>query len=415
MFIGILTAIIVSGCIQGLLVLGFVRCLRNWRKPLLPDAECPHATVILCLRGGDPFLIRCLEGIKNLEYPNFDVLLVVDSRSDPCLATLEPFLSQGWDNASILYLENRLTTCSLKCSSLVTAIEQARPETKLIASIDADTVPHKTWLRELATALQDEKVGAATGNRWYMPDNATKGAWIRHVWNAAAVVQMYWYGIGWGGTLAVKMDAIRDAKLIDKWSHAFCEDTMMKQQLEAIGLRIAFVPSLMMINRETCTVPGFYSWVKRQLLNARLYHPLWWAVVAHGISSVLLLLLGWIYAGVCLASQRWIEGFSLIATFVLFHIYLCVLIPFMEKSVCAIAKARGEPDHWLGKTSAWQLCVAVWQTQWVYTAALWQCLFMKRVEWRGIEYEVRAPYDLVMKEYRPFEAASKQPDNAESL
>lgn len=415
MFVGLLIAIFVSAIAQGILVLGFVMQLRNWRQPLLADSDCPHAAVILCLRGGDPFLARTIAGIKSLDYPNYDVLFVVDSRTDPCLSTLEPFLSQGWSNASIIYLDDRLTTCSLKCSSLLTAIRHARIETNFIASIDADTVPHVTWLRELATALQGTNVGAATGNRWYMPDRATKGARIRHVWNAAAIVQMYWYGIAWGGTLAIKMDTIRQANLLDKWSHSLCEDTMLKRQLGKIGLRVAFVPGLMMINRESCSLGGFYSWVKRQLLTARLYHPLWLAVVGHGISSALLLLTGWGYVAICLLSQRWNEGLSLLATLVVFHAYLCVLIPMMERPVSAIARARGEADDWAGNTNVWQLCLAVWETQWIYTAALCECLFMKRVEWRGVEYDVRAPFDLELRKYSPFEATKEQPENMESL
>ena len=44
---------------------------------------------------------------------------------------------------------------------------------------------------------------------------------------------------------------------------------MLKTQLGAIGQRVAFVPSLMMVNREDCSMGVFFRWVKRQLLTAR--------------------------------------------------------------------------------------------------------------------------------------------------
>ena len=115
---------------------------------------------------------------------------------------------------------------------------------------------------------------------------------IRHVWNGAAIVQMFWYDIAWGGTLAVKWDTIRRANLLDRWSHALCEDTMLCRELKSISQRIAFVPACMMINLEDCTLESFMPWVKRQLLTARLYHPKWFAVVGHGVTSAGLLLWG---------------------------------------------------------------------------------------------------------------------------
>ena len=90
----------------------------------------------------------------------------------------------------------------------------------------ADTIPHRTWLRELAAALADEQVGAATGNRWYMPQQPTWGSLVRLFWNAAAIVQMWFYGIAWGGTLAVKTKVFRESDLLERWGNAFCEDTM---------------------------------------------------------------------------------------------------------------------------------------------------------------------------------------------
>ena len=60
---------------------------------------------------------------------------------------------------------------------------------EFIAQLDADTIPHRSWLRELAAALEGEHVGAASGNRWYMPTEPDCGSIVRYLWNAGAVVQ----------------------------------------------------------------------------------------------------------------------------------------------------------------------------------------------------------------------------------
>ncbi len=158
---------------------------------LLADDKCPHATIILCLRGSDPFLDRCIHGLRRLDYPNYEVVLVVDSDRDPANEIIDQHLKSDWKNVNRVFLKDRLETCSLKCSSLIHGVEVADPKSEFFAFIDADTVPHQGWLRELASSLQFSDVGAVTGNRWYMPLRDSIGSYVRYVWNAAAVVQMY--------------------------------------------------------------------------------------------------------------------------------------------------------------------------------------------------------------------------------
>ncbi|MFN7874213.1 MAG: glycosyltransferase [Pirellula sp.] len=405
MLVSIVLAIfVISGLIQGLMVYGFVHRLNRWKEPLLEDSKCPRASIILCLRGSDPFLERCITGLRELDYPDFEVVLVVDSPSDPANDIVNKHLQEKWSNASRVFLENRLATCSLKCSSLLQGLSAASPASEIIALIDADTVPHKNWLRELASSLQPSDIGAVTGNRWYMPQKDSLGAWVRYVWNAAAVVQMYWYSIAWGGTVALKRTAIEQAGLQEKWGRSLCEDTMLCSQLAKVGLKVKFVPSLMMINREDCTLGGYYSWVKRQLLTARLYHPKWNAVLGHGISSAAFLIVAivllvfnvgvWLFAGHNAIDVLWL-GLGLI----LFQLYLSFLLPVMERAVSGIVESRSECSQWPGKRSYLKLCGYVFITQWIYTVALIASTLTKRVEWRGIYYRLHGPWGIEREVY----------------
>jgi cellulose synthase/poly-beta-1,6-N-acetylglucosamine synthase-like glycosyltransferase len=270
------------------LVWAFVRALRRGRKPELRQAPYPKVAAVLCLRGTDPFLGSCVEALLNQDYPDYDVRIVVDSRQDPAWEVVEEVVHRcKADNVRIIPLENHRETCSLKCSSLLQAVATLDESHEVVAQLDADTVPHPTWLKELVAPLADDRVGVATGNRWYMPETPSPGALVRYAWNAAAVVQMFCYRIPWGGTLAIKTSVFRDSDLKERWGKAFCEDTMLFEVLRKQGLKVAFVPSLMMVNREACDVPGYSSWVRRQLLTARLYHPRWLAVAGHGLMTSL--------------------------------------------------------------------------------------------------------------------------------
>lgn len=407
--------LMVSLAVQFVLAAGFVRRLKMSRGPLIDDSDAPSAVVILCLRGGDPFLEKCIDGLVAQDYPKFKACFLIDSAFDPAAEILRNALERhSFDKYEIKTLKNPLPTCSLKCSSLVQAIEDLDPSVQFVALLDADTVPHRTWLRELATALVPESIGAATGNRWYMPEQQTTGAMVRYLWNAAAVVQMYFYKIAWGGTLAIKIDSIHRAGLIDRWRASLCEDTMLRKQLATIGQSVTFVPSLMMVNREDCTLGSFIEWVQRQLLTARLYHPLWIAVVGHGVSTAILLVWGWVVALVCLLSGELNAGLALTLSLIGYRLGMLLMAPWMEAAVASSVRERGEATRWQKDLSWTRLAWLVLLTQWVYTWALVRCLFIRNVQWRGISYRVQGPWRIHMLGYRRYSAGGRE-DSMQSL
>ena len=333
---------------------------------------------------------------------------MVDNAEDPAVPILNQTIADcAFDRFRIDYLTNPLTTCSLKCSGLVQAIESLPETTKIVALLDADTIPHSLWLRELCTALEPNNVGAATGNRWYRPTKPSQGSLIRYLWNAAAIVQMYWYSIAWGGTLALKLDSIRRAGILESWRKAYCEDSMVRSALAKIGQQVVFVPSLMMINREDCTVSAYQTWVKRQLLSARLYHPFWSLVVAHGVSSAAVILWGCLLCVAAAVQGDVLGALGVFFALFSFHTFLSCLLPWMEHSVFEIVKDRGEDHTWPSKPNFMAVLWFGWLTQWVYTWALLGCLFLKRFNWRGIDYEVEGPFEIKMLGYRPYQTEPK--------
>ncbi|MCH2115089.1 MAG: glycosyltransferase family 2 protein [Pirellulales bacterium] len=397
---GLLMALVLG---QAVLVLGFSRALRKQPPPLIGDQQAPPALVILCLRGADPYLSECLDGLLGQDYPQYDIRVIIDELGDPAHDVVVAKLQTcGAQNVTIEVLADKRETCSLKCSALLQAAANASEGYEFIAQIDADTLAHTTWLRELATALVDEKVGAATGNRWYMPSRATAGSLIRYTWNAAAIVQMYWYQVAWGGTLAIKTRVLRETNVLDKWGRAFCEDTMMFGVLKEAGLRTEFVPSLMMINREDCDLGGIFHWVSRQLLTARLYHPAWPAVLGHGVvasAAPAAAIATWCYAG-------WL-GYSGAAAWAAvgligYELSLVVLLLPLELAVQKIAASRGQTSRWLSAGRMLKCLAIMPLTQLGYPVALGVACFMRTARWRGIDYSVAGPWDIKRHNYQPF-------------
>lgn len=395
-------------------MVGFVRLLRRWKPAPNEPNPAPRVAVVMCLRGADPFLRRCLDGLLTQDYPHYRVVIVVDSRDDPGWALVERARDDHPEcDVRLLPLTERRRSCSLKCSSLLQAIGGLEPGDEVVAQLDSDTEPHPTWLRELVAPLADPQVGASTGNRWYMPQDGSWGSLVRYLWNAAAVVQMYWYRIAWGGSLAVKRSVFDSTDLLERWGTALAEDTMIQSVLERGGLRLAFAPSILMINRESCDLGSFLEWVRRQLLIARLYHPAWPGVVLHAlVTSLTPLTAAVVWAAAWATGQHtaaaW-AGWGLL-------LYMAFLPPMLwplELAVRRIVRARGEkppPIRWaiVGKT-----LLAIPLTQLVYPVAVAGAVFLRRVRWRGVTYRVDGSQQIEMvEEVRPVGEANHPTANA---
>jgi cellulose synthase/poly-beta-1,6-N-acetylglucosamine synthase-like glycosyltransferase len=381
----------------------FLRMLRGRQSASPHQGSDPKVAVILCLRGEDPFLADCLRAVLNQDYPRYDVQIVVDSRNDPAWSTVERLVRETGDrNVHVEPLRDRRETCSLKCSSLVQAVSDLDESYEVVALVDSDTVPHRTWLRELVNALEDDEVGAATGNRWFMPGAFSWASLVRYLWNAEAVVQMGCFGIPWGGTLAIKREVFRKSDLLGKWSRAFCEDTMLYEVLDRLALRLAFVPSLMMVNREDCTMAGLVQWLRRQLLAARLYHPRWAFVRAHGLGTGLV----WFAAlavGVwgLVVGDRSAAAWSAVGALV-YIVILVGYLPFLESAVRRIVRGRGESTSWMRLRTVLSIVSAGVLLQLIYPVVLLSTLGLRRVRWRDVEYRVWGPFRVRLTEDGPY-------------
>ncbi len=85
---------------------------------------------------------------------------------------------------------------------------------------------------------------------------------------------MYWYKIGWGGSLAISTNFLRQSDLRQRLAHAFGEDSTICRCARAHGYGIAFSPSLVMVNRETCNVKGVFGFSRAAIIDGAFAQPL---------------------------------------------------------------------------------------------------------------------------------------------
>jgi glycosyltransferase involved in cell wall biosynthesis len=392
--------------IQARVTVSFASALgRDSKADLVPDLPFPKATIILCLRGGDPFLHDCILGLVNQNYPCFQVQIIIDSEQDPAWQVVRETLRDHPSSpVQVSPLIEKRPTCSLKCSALIQALSQLDPDCEVIALIDSDVIPHSTWLQELVRPLVGSNVGAAAGNRWFVPVWNQWGSIFRYIFNANAVAQMYLFNMPFGGSIAFKAEVLRNSELLQKWSQAIGDTPILARTVRELGLEIAFVPMLMG-NREGCEIDGFVRWIKRQILMTRLYHTRsrWWTVIGHGILIALIPALALGLLAVSLLTQDWngaAWGAGGLLTYLLGSALLLTSIEIAVRRVIQLPGQSVEPLTW---KNLGQLLIAIARLQIIYPVALLSVIFMQEVEWRGITYQIQDAWNIQLVEYFPFQ------------
>ena len=401
--------------IQITLTLIFVYYLRSNSIDLLSDNQLPKTAVILCLRGADPFLSNCLKALLEQDYPQYDLKIIVDSQEDPAWQVAGDTVTDcNATNVQISPLKIASTVCSLKCSSLIQAVSELDSSYKVVALVDADAVVHPTWLRELVTPLMHPKIGATTGNRWYLSQGTYWGTLIRYIWNISAVIQMYLYGICWGGTLAIKTQVIHETGMLERWARGLSEDTMLKGILAEYDLKVKFVPSLLILNREECTLENLMNWMKRQLLISRLYHSQWWLVVMEAVFSTLLPNLIFVLVFVNILLAKWDVSLILFTCYSIYIFSLLLITTVLEIEVRKVISYR-----WLMPNISFgtliKKLIEIPLTHWFYGYALMSSMWISKVYWRKIVYRIKSPFNIQLTKYHPYQSDNQPVDNQVSL
>lgn len=382
---------------QAVLTGWFVRLLaRTERAAPRPEAATTPAEVVLCLKGRDPQIEDVFAALAGQRHHDWRLRVVVDAVDDPAwdvareaTGRLERAGRATWTACTIEPLACRPAAGSLKCASLRQALVTLDPATRVVALVDADAVVHDRWLVTLVSACLEDGVGAVSGNRWYEPERDSVAGTVRAVWNAGAIVQMAAFGIPWGGSLAIRREAVEATGWCDLITGTLCEDTALAAPLARAGWQYRFVPAVFAVDTDdTVTLRPLTRWIARQLLTARLHHPRWPLVALHGLGTSLAL---GVAIGVALVAWRAGRGDvagTVVAAVAAYESLSIVLLAGITAAVRRVLAADGRPPRDLTAARAVWLAASVPLTQVVYAVATLLAITARSVEWRGVVYEI---------------------------
>ncbi|HWT00099.1 MAG TPA: glycosyltransferase [Pyrinomonadaceae bacterium] len=376
---------------------GGVRYLAYFRRELAKGKSSftPHASVIAPCRGLDQGLRENLAALFRQDYPSYEIIFVTDSSADPALAVIEDVRREfGARVASRVCVAGAAASGGQKVHNLRAAVAEADAESEVFVFVDSDARPRENWLRQLVAPLADEQTGAATGYRWFIPVRGGFSSTLRAVWNASiasALGGQRERNFCWGGSTAIGRATFERARVTQEWEGAASDDFAMMRALRRERLPIHFVPACLTASHEDCGPRELLEFTTRQLKITRVYAPHLWQVVLY--SNLLFVLI--FYGGIALAVVRAALGLPFLAPllFVLTLYALGTLKALLRLRAVRLALAqfraelrRDAPAHLL----LWPLASALY----LYNALA--ALFSRRIEWRGITYELKSPHETVI-------------------
>ncbi|MDQ3131603.1 MAG: glycosyltransferase family 2 protein [Acidobacteriota bacterium] len=353
----------------------------------------PFVSIIAPCRGVDTEMRENLSALFAQDFPKYEIIFAVDDAKDAAARIIETVSRQGVkgeQNVSPkLIVTGKAVDESQKVHNLREAVLHVAEDAKIFVFVDSDARPAENWLRDLIAPLRDEKIGAATGYRWFVSRHKNFASAMLAVWNASiasALGANTKSNFCWGGSMAIRRDTFEKLDISRRLKGAVSDDFTVTSIMKKAGLPIFFVPQALTASIQDCSLPQLFEFTTRQMKITRVYATNLW--IASFLGSFLFnLVFVW---GILILIFGAVNTLS-------FWVAFAVLITI---SILSIGKARHRLSavKMVLKKHEKELDAQFWvQTIfWILTPALFlynnfAAWFSRKIVWRGIKYQLNSP------------------------
>ena len=392
---------------------GGMRYLAYVRREMMEDRSdfTPFASVIAPCRGLDQGLRANIAALFGQQYPAYEIIFVSDREDDPALAIVEAVKRESSAHRPVtvrVCIAGEATESGQKVHNLRAAVAQADPASEVFVFVDTDARPGAGWLASLVAPLADERTGAATGYRWFIPVAGGLASRLRAVWNASiasALGESAHKNFCWGGSTAIRRRTFERLNIMEEWRGTLSDDFALTRALQRARLPIHFAPRCLTASLEDCTWRELLEFTTRQMKITRVYAPHLWKAALMG--SLLFTLV--FYGGLALVITRAVLGLPFIIPLAL----LLLIYLLGTWKACLRLRAVSLPlePHLAGLRRDAPAQLLLWplaSTLFLYNAL--SAAFSRRIRWRGIVYELKSPTETVIISSQPaiFEISNLQ-------
>ena len=264
---------------------------REIAKPL-PETT-PFVTIFAPCRGVDQGMLENLDALLSQDYPEYEVVFIVDEESDEATKLIEAAWREARRQVKLV-VAPKATDSSQKVTNLREGVEYADENSEIFVFVDSDARPSREWLRSLVAPLADHKIGAATGYRWFISRRETIASELRNMWNASiasALGANRASNFCWGGSTAIRRETFDRLDIRERWRGTVSDDFTLTHAIQDAGLEIYFVPRALTASVEDCGVRELFEFATRQMKITRVYAPKYWTLsfLGAGLFTIVML------------------------------------------------------------------------------------------------------------------------------
>ncbi len=307
-------------------------------RPKYKESFKPRASIVVPCKGIPKNFGKNLRGFLELDYPDYEVIYVVESANDSAVPEINKIISE--DKRAKLVVAGISSECAQKNHNMLAALRQTdNPEVYVFA--DSDIKPRKEWLSEIVLPLSDPKITVTTGFRWLMPTRGSLGELTHSYVNifiyTCFCAACYFGGVGlWGGSMAIRRKDFEEMGVGQKWSRAAVDDMSLSAVVLKNGRRAVVVPTCITLTDDLLpTMKSSITWFERQIMFLKAYQRLLWLFPTLPITigaAVLLLLLPFALLGSLFTDHSFLSlGGGVALTFYLGHTLVALLYPMLGK------------------------------------------------------------------------------------
>jgi ceramide glucosyltransferase len=386
-----------------------------------PTNYAPKASVILPCKGLDPGFEENITKLLAQRYigidgkPGFEVIFAVAQENDPAYSVLQKICATEKSVQTKIVVAGINQSRAQKINNQLCALQQISDDSEVLVFVDSDVIARNDFIQYLIAHLQDHSVGVTTGYRFYIP---FKGDWpslLRSLWNRMSAWELADpnYAFAWGGAMATRRETFVEARVAEHWDRAADDDLSLTTAVKEIGLKVRFVPQCLVASHGDASIPEIVEWTNRQLILTKVYYPkLWRRAIRRAVILVV-----WLLA---LATSMVVAAITnsteLIAASVAGLILLPIEVLFLLKaqrlwyrvlSLSANEEEFNASDP-AQKSSERALMEHAYQSSLLRFSLVlplahivlpWMTLYSvltNRIRWRGINYELRSPSEVVI-------------------
>jgi len=374
---------------------GGIEYLRYIKSELAKPASSfkPFVSIIAPCKGLDEGLEENLSALLDQNYPNFEVIFVVDDERDAAVEVIEEISRRDAEAAekdkTKLVVAEKAVGSAQKVENLREAVLRVTDESRVFVFVDSDARPAKNWLSFLVAPLEKEEIGAATGYRWFISKMPSFASEMRSAWNASiasALGPNLRSNFCWGGSMAIRRDVFERLGIRERWLGTLSDDFTVTRALKEAGLPIFFVPQALTPSIENCSFREMLEFTTRQMKITRVYAPALWKLSFFG-SGLFNLTLIWALLIIVFASPAQIT-FWIAATVIFLVSFFSIGKSWLRlKAVRLVLKDYSDElrrQFWTQNT-LWLLAPAIFLFNSV------AALLSRRMTWRGTRYELVSP------------------------